>query len=121
MFLVTLWVLIQTFIFLPLAGGSTVAEVLPFLVESLLLATALALSLAKKHLAALACALVVLLGVVAYWWFVISGGRTPIWPDFKSFVVPDAAFLLATLIRWFALALFDLPTFDQQSTEAPHV
>jgi len=100
MIFVLLWKLVQFLVFLPLAGAEHMRDYLPFALELLLGLVSLLLSLTRHHLASFATASGMAFSALGYWWFVICGGKNPIWSDFVWLTVPDYLFAATALIRW---------------------
>jgi hypothetical protein len=102
MFLVLCWKAVQLFIFLPLSGADHIGDYLLFALELALGIASLVLSLLKRNIASSATAMLFALTALWYWWFVICGGKRPIWSDFAWLTVPDFLFAAAALLRWIA-------------------
>jgi hypothetical protein len=102
MIVYTLYRFITTVVFLPLAGPRWGSAGVYFLMLVLLAVATTTLSFTRhKGLAAIVASALGPIGL-AYWWFVICHGATPIWSDFFWFVVPEVCFSLAGICKWLA-------------------
>jgi hypothetical protein len=59
----------------------------------------IALSLTNRSVPANAFAIFLPVMAIAFWWFYICKGATPIWSDFRAFVVPEICFAVVILAR----------------------
>jgi len=97
-----LWLCLMFFLML-IAGGTPLSDPADYLyfialLVLAILATAWAFTSRTGKSAYLGVS--AFLGAIAYWWFGICRMRTPIWSDFKWFVIPTAIFAIAALTHW---------------------
>ena len=59
----------------------------------------LALSFTNTARKASKLALVIPVAAMAYWWFIVDRGRSPIWGDFMFLVIPETCFAVAIFAR----------------------